>query len=473
MTSALSLTLQIIAALFMAFIWAAFLRKVDIFRPEKWMRIFIAFLFGCIGPFIVLGLHRILPQIHNSFYSSDPVFQVLSYFTINVGLLEEASKFICFLFLFFVFKKWFDEDINFIIYGSLAGIGFATVENCLYFNMHGVYLVYLRGLMCDFGHMAGTSIVAAMLGLGLRKKSFYTILLPLLGLMIVSVLHGLYDAFLQLGGGFFGFIASALVFLLEIELWAQYANNFLNRSHFYKNNIAIDRTTLQKFLIAAFILASLIQFAGLASEDGFASGLSQHLSMLIFEVVLTFILVARLTRYTVKPGHWEKIYPRLPVTRRNSQIFNSPSSRIPGGFVTGGGFMIRGDEFNEYPFTSRINKLTALVPFKNPKYNDNQVYHCWLLDKVFLGKKKELYYLCELAGQNFNVENAHPKYFLIKPKLEGTKYFQHWPIIGIITLSEYTDIKNISMQDARFLRWSVFKDEENEHFTQTWKEMIF
>lgn len=472
-TFAFSLILQIIAALFMAVIWAAFLRKVDIFRPEKWTKVLIAFVFGCISPLLVLGLAEIAPTINSTEYSNDPILQTFSFFIVNVGMIEEGSKFLCFMLFFAIFRKWFDEDINFIIYGSLAGIGFATVENCLYFNTHGIHLVYIRGLMCDFGHMAGTSIVASMFCIGLRKKSAYVFLYPLLGLLIVSVMHGLYDAFLQIGGGLLGFIASAFVFLLEIELWAQFSNNFLNRSHYYKNNVAIDRSTLQKFLIAAFVLASFIQFAGLASEDGLSNGLSRHLGMLLFEVILTFILVARLTRYTVRPGHWEKIYPRLPITRRNSQKFVSMNPNIPGAMTSSGGYIIRGDEFNEYPFTSRINKLSTLIPIKTTKNNHDDVYHCWLLDKVFIGRKKELYYLCELAGENFEVENAHSKYFLIKPKLHGTRYLQDWPIIGILTLSIHTDLKNINWADIRFLRWSVYKVDEKESMSQTWKEMIF
>ncbi len=473
MNSIFAITLQIIAAVFMAFIWAAFLRKVDIFKPEKWGKIAIAFAFGCMSPLIVTGLHRYMSEWWHIIYFENDILQTLTFFTLNVGVVEEAAKFFSFLLFYIIFKKWFDEDVNFIIYGSLAGIGFATVENCLYFNTHGIYLVYLRGLMCVFGHMAGTSLIASMLCLGKRKGNIFVLLYPLLGLVIAAILHGLYDAFLHLGGGFLGFLGSAFVFLFEIELWAQFCNNFLNRSHHYKNNVAIDRSTLQKFLISAFVLASLVQFAGLVLDDGVKSGLSHHLYLLIFEVTLTFILVARLTRHTVKPGHWEKIYPRLPYTRRSSQTFSTTHPRSTDSFTTGGGWMIRGDEFNEYPFTTRINKLTMLVPFKNPQFNDNFVYHCWILDKVFLGKKKELYYLCELAGQNFSIENAHPTHFLIKPKLQGTRFFQKWPIIGIITISAYADMKNIQIKDGRFLRWSVFKDEENEHFTQTWREMIF
>jgi RsiW-degrading membrane proteinase PrsW (M82 family) len=472
LTLLLATILQILAALFMAFIWAAFLRKLDIFKPEKWGKILVAFLFGCTTVIPVLLLQHFLPGMYKLRFSHNSMVQTFAFFTINVGLIEELAKFSGFLLVFFIFRKWFDEDINFVVYGSLTALGFATVENCIYFAEHGIYLVYIRGLMSTFSHMVGTTIITSLLCVGIRKNSFFPILLPLMGLMIVACLHGLFDAFLSLGAGIFGLLTAGLVFMIEIELWAQYSNNFLNRSAFYKNNIAIDRTTLQKFLISAFVLASLIQFAGLVVQEGFASGFQSHIFMLILELILTFIMVARLTRFTVKPGHWEKVYPRLPFARKGTFLSNSPNTMAP---FAGNSFsyIIRGDEFNEYPFTSRINKLTSLVPFKTAKHSDNQIYQCWIIDKVFLGKKKELYYLCEMAGHTFNIENAHPKYFLIKPKLEGTKYMQNWPIIGIITISAYVDIRNIPLSEARFLRWSVFKDDEKESLTQTWKEMIF
>ena len=471
-TAVLATCLQILAALLMAFIWAAFLRKLDIFKPEKWGKMAVAFAIGCIATLPVLSLQRFAPELYHVHFAKNPALQSILFYTIDVGLVEEVAKFSGFFIFYLVFKKWFNEDINFIVYASLVALGFATVENCLYFAKHGIYLVYIRGLMSTFSHMIDTALVAAVLCVGLRKKWYYAGILPLLGIVSVSILHGMFDSMLTIGPGMLGFIASALIFMLEIELWAQFSNNFLNRSAFYKNNIAIDRNTLQKFLISAFIFASLIQFTGLVVQEGWKQGLESHLGMLIYEVVITFIIVTRVTRFTVKPGHWEKIYPRLPFKKRSSfPAYVTDKTPFAGASVFS--YSIRGDEFNEYPFTSRINRLISLIPFKSPKYNDNQLYNCWIVDKVFLGKKKELYYLCELAGQNFAVPHAHPTYFLIKPKLEGTRFYKKWPIIGIITIGEQVNIQQIPVSELRFLRWSVFKDEEKESFTQTWKEMIF
>lgn len=462
-TYILATVLQILAALFMAFVWAAFLRKLDIFSPEKWWKIAVAFAFGCLTPFPILWLHSAYPDLMFNMEGPGGIFQ---YYTINVGMVEEGFKFLGFIFVFLLFRKWFDEDINFLVYGSAVGLGFATNENCLYFFEYGIHLVYIRGLMCAVGHMTGTALIATLLCIGIRRKSFYVIILPLLGFLIASVLHGLYDSALSLGLGIIGHLLAIYIFMLEFEIWAQYSNNLLNQSNHYQKNVAVDRDTLQKFLIAAFILAGIIQMVGLMTKEGFAEGLRSHLWMLIIESVLTVILVARITRHTIVPGHWKKVYPQLPFVRKSMMLGT-------GQFNQSSSFTIRGDEFNEYPFTTRINKLIQLVPFKTKKNSGNDALQCWIIDKVFLGKKKELYYLCELAGEKLNIQHAHPSYFLIKPKLAGTKYYQDWPIIGMISLHHEVDIKDIKTEELSFVRWSIFRDEEKEHYSQTWKEMIF
>lgn len=459
-------SLQILAALFMAFIWAAFLRKLDIFTPEKWWKITVAFVVGCLTPFPILILHELDPSFT---IQPDTLSGTFAFFTINVGLVEEGAKFLGFLTLFMICRKWFDEEINFLVYASLVGLGFATVENCLYFFNYGIHLVYIRGLMCAVGHMTGTALIASMVCLGLQKKTFYPFLFPLIGLVIAAILHGLYDAFMSIGLGLIGVFCSIYVFMIEVEIWAQYSNNFLNQSKQYKNNISVDRNTLQKFLIAAFILAGLVQLIGLIIKEGWIVGFIINFLMLFIEGTITILLVARITRYTIVPGYWKKIYPYLPFERKGKPQFIGGIS----GNSYGGGIAMRGVEFNEYPFTSRMNKLIQLVPFGSKKHADNSIYQGLIIEKVFLGTNKELYYLCELAGRIFNISNAHPTYFLIKPKLAGTKYIQTWPIIGLITLPSNIDIKDIQIQEAKFLRWSLFKDEEELPMSQTWKEMIF
>ncbi len=467
-TIIIATALQILAAILMAFVWAAYLRKTDIFRPEKWWKILIAFLFGCLTPIPVLLL-----KLDDTVYSETNIYiQQFSFCILNIGMVEEMSKFLGFLLFYLIFRKWFDEEINFLIYGSTVALGFATVENCLYFFKYGIYLVYLRGLMSTFVHMGCTTVIASMFGVGVRKKGFFIPLYFLGGLMIAAILHGVFDAVLFLNIPVLSTVASMIMFLVIIELWAQTSNNFLNRSHFYQRNVAIDRNTLQRFLIMAFILAGAIQLVGLILSAGWRDGLIAHLVLLIEELILTFILVTRIPRHTVVPGHWKKIFPVLPFKLQLSSSVQLGQNRYPTNNSLGISIRIRGDEFNEYPFTTRVNAITQLLAFKDKRFDDNENYQCWILDKVFLGKNKEIYYLCELTGNRFRTPNTHPTHFLIKPKLSGARFFKGSPIIGIITLADTTDLKNIQLSNASFLRWSVMKHDGSEPITQTWKEMI-
>lgn len=462
MLNILATTLQILAALLMAFVWAAFLRKTDIFRPEKWYKILVAFLFGCTTPFLVL-----LINATGTIYSDSRIVQQFAFCTINVGLVEESSKFLGFLLFYLIFRKWFDEEINFLIYGSTIALGFATVENCMYFFKYGIYLVYIRGLMSTYIHMGCTSIITSMFGVGIRKKGLFIPIYLIGGLIIASIFHGVFDAILFINIPLFSQIFSALVFLIVIELWSQTSNNFLNRSHYYQKNIAIDRTTLQRFLIFAFVLAGAIQLGGLIMADGFENGLISHFILLAEELILTIILVTRIVRHTVRPGYWKPIYPLLPFKLHMDPIL--PGTAASRTFF---GMQIRGDEFNEYPFTSRINKMSQLLPFKDKRFDESENYQCWILDKVFVGKKKELFYLCELTMFRFKEPGVHPTHFLIKPKVVGAKHFKGYPIVGIINLSNDVNLGEIDMQKVSFLRWAVLKDGEKESLHQTWKEMI-
>lgn len=462
MINILATTLQILAALLMAFVWAAFLRKTDIFRPEKWYKILVAFLFGCTTPFLVL-----LINATGTVYSESRIVQQFIFCTVNIGLVEESCKFLGFLLFYIIFRKWFDEEINFLIYGSTIALGFATVENCMYFFKYGIYLVYIRGLMSTYIHMGCTSIITSMFGVGIRKKGFFIPVYLIGGLIIASVFHGVFDAILFINIPLFSQIFSALVFLVVIELWSQTSNNFLNRSHYYQKNIAIDRNTLQRFLIVAFILAGAIQLVGLIIAEGFYDGLIANFILLAEELILTIILVTRIARHTVIPGYWKPIYPLLPFKLKIDPII--PGSSNSRTFL---GFKIRGDEFNEYPFTTRVNKLSQLLVFRDKRFDEKENYQCWILDKVFIGKKKELFYLCELTTNRFKDPGVHPTHFLIKPKLSGAKRFKGYPIVGIITLSTTVNIENIDIHHASFLRWAVLQDTEKESFSQTWKEMI-
>jgi protease PrsW len=110
--------------------------------------------------------------------------------SISAPFIEELSKGLAVLFIFMLFKNEFDNVLDGIIYGALVGLGFATIENVIYYfdvGSTGGYgemlkLTWVRGILGGIGsHAAYTGLCGAGFGLVrvLRKGYARWLLVPL------------------------------------------------------------------------------------------------------------------------------------------------------------------------------------------------------------------------------------------------------------------------------------------------------
>ena len=133
----------------------------------------------------VLGMQDL--QDENS-----PLFwpKTLLYAFVGVALAEELCKFL-FLKAFIFDEREFNEPFDGIIYGGMVGCGFATVENIMYVLPHGQEVGILRMLTAVPGH----AFFGIILGyfMGRAKFSLNGARHLMHGLVVVVVLHGIYD----------------------------------------------------------------------------------------------------------------------------------------------------------------------------------------------------------------------------------------------------------------------------------------
>lgn len=477
--------IQLIAVLLLSTIWALYLRKVDIFQPEKWYQVIIAMLFGGIStiPTILLNIPEIIsPEkilillspfdhflIENNILNSglEKYIRDLEHFIWDVSFHEELYKIGCFFIFFLVFKPWFKEKPNYIIYASLVGLGFATVENFIYFQKGAGDSMYLRGMMSTFSHMANTAFIATMFGLGVHKKSVLkTVIYTLFGFLVSVMVHGIYNFFISLAMITF-FIGAILIFTVQIEVWCRSMNNFLNLSSHYNSSKSLDRNAVQKYLFLVFFIAGLIQIAGLIYKYDLKTIANDFLFILVLEFILTIILVIRISRFTIIPNYWKPIRPLLPITiRKNKSLKNFIP--LPNQFF----LKVRGDEFNEYPFTSMIGKevvLSAVEPYNNQHPLEIKVD---IIDKTFLGTKKDLFYV-GLLKELYTIDlEYNSRYVLLRPKSYGKKYEGKFPLVGLICLQGEINPKNIPIGNMKFIEWLRFRNPDNTTFTQSWKEIL-
>ncbi len=92
----------------------------------------------------------------------------------SAPFIEELSKGVAVLFIFLLFRDEFDNVLDGVLYGALVGLGFATIENVIYYMqaaMMGGYvemlgLTWVRGVLGGIGtHAAFTGIIGCGFGL--------------------------------------------------------------------------------------------------------------------------------------------------------------------------------------------------------------------------------------------------------------------------------------------------------------------
>ncbi len=121
---------------------------------------------------------------------SRPLWQTAFYAFFGVALAEELCKFL-FLKGFIYDHREFSEPFDGIVYGGVAGCGFATVENLLYVLPGGYEVAIIRMLTAVPGHAFDGMILGYFMGKAKFCANSATNLTA--GLALVVVLHGLYD----------------------------------------------------------------------------------------------------------------------------------------------------------------------------------------------------------------------------------------------------------------------------------------
>ena len=121
---------------------------------------------------------------------------------VSAPIVEEGSKGLALLILYWWKKDEFDGVVDGVIYAAMVGLGFAMAENYLYYGrtfaqggIEGSLFVFvMRGLISPFAHPLFTSMTG--IGLGLARQSnniFVKFVAPLAGLLAAMTLHALWN----------------------------------------------------------------------------------------------------------------------------------------------------------------------------------------------------------------------------------------------------------------------------------------
>ena len=217
--------------------------------------------------------------------------------SLSAPFVEEAAKGLAVLAIFLVLRREFDGVLDGVVYAGVVALGFATVENVLYYGRSlekggagGLLFVFiLRGILGPFSHAVFTAMTG--IGLGLARQSHNTLVriaAPIGGYAAAVFLHSLWNTVAGLSSSPAGFFAVYLVLwvplfflFLALVLWMGHRESAVIR-RMLKHEVGLGLITQDQADIAGswprrvgWLLSSLGDFARLQARRRFLTMLTR------------------------------------------------------------------------------------------------------------------------------------------------------------------------------------------------------
>lgn len=290
--------------------WLFYLRRIDIYEPERWRYIILTFILGILFSEVTFLLSD-LNTMYTGFTLNGQVWNDLFYSIIGIGIIEELVKIIPVL-LILKFTKAINEPVDYIVYGSISALGFAFAENLLYFNNYGPQIIIGRAITAVVFHMFLTSLAAYGIMLDhykygkLIKGNF------LLFFMLAAIIHGLYDFWLINPMVMKFSLLSMVILIFCFAVFNTLITNALNNSEFYDEEIHLNRKKLQNYLIYALSLVLMFQYLIISFKHGHEEGWISLRSSIISGGYLIVFISANLGTIDLKHLKWKPLRINFP-----------------------------------------------------------------------------------------------------------------------------------------------------------------
>lgn len=203
----------------------------DAYNREPKLNLLVTFLLGALSIIPAFFIETALAVRDNTISA----VAIQAFFV--VALTEEVCKYSVLRFYSYP-KKSFDEPLDGIVYGVMASMGFATVENILYVYKYasmgmGYQVAFMRMLLAVPAH-ATFGIVMGYFAGRAKFENKRPLSLMLTGLLAATVLHGFYDFFLFLQGNPYvkDYVSDMLLFggaVLSFILAVRFSTRFIRQ----------------------------------------------------------------------------------------------------------------------------------------------------------------------------------------------------------------------------------------------------
>lgn len=433
----MELTFIIIISFFISFTWIYYFNLIDLFEQERKYYILITFILGTLTPYCIFLFDDYIIHPLGIRDSSNPLYSFL-YFTFAVGLTEEIVKCLPLIALLFLFKMAINEPLDYVKYICISALGFAFGENILYGVMYGHYVLVGRSILTVPAHMFFSSLF--IYGLVLYKyhgKPFSHIFKYIL---LGVVAHGIYDFLLDFEIAVIGVILNIFFFFLIISAFSTILNNNINTSPFYTPKKVIDQEKIRKHLFAFYIPIIVILLIITTIHKDTETALSVYIPLVLWKSTILFVLIVRLSRFTIVPGLRKKVRFEFPFYYKS--IPNRNDFHLLFGLLT-----VRGESYNEAAIAVLYEEEIKVIPISSTKVYLSKSYMGIIEGKLLVNETS--LYLLKLFLDESKTKFRH---YVVKSKMSGVSHTENdEPIVSLNSIDEKNNNKLF------FQEWVILK----------------
>lgn len=451
-------------ALACSLIWVVYLWMMDIYNREKWYDILAVFLFGSISTLAVTIFYDYFTWSAD-FKINGSGFNDFLYCSLVIGGSEELVKLLPWIIYGLLFKK-LKEPFDYILYASISALGFAFVENLIYFENYNN--IVIRTMMSTVGHVFDASIIAfAFIFVRYRmpKNSPYKGIVIALGFLLAMLAHGFYDFWLISPGFSHYSFLTYLFYFISLHIWFYFKNNAINHSPYFCDSIKFDRYKKQDYINLTMIFVLVLQYVVISLEFGSGYGVLTFQSNVVFITLFILYMFYQLNRLKVEKAIWiklrmQKILPWKQIGDAMSFVNNYGYSHVfLGGSWTNshGGFGWMDKDTTNYNENLLGLNLRLFAPKTNPYIGSQLPVSGKCIKRITVADDSQ-WYLFEL-DHSISYSDYLKDKVIIRHKNEGDSLrqdkveilFMFIPNSKILN-QNYIDIKDLRYADRVYSR---------------------
>ncbi len=302
------------SALLILGIWFYYIRNLDFFQQESIAISFYTLLISMAITFFTFPLSDYVHQVFQIEYSDNTFYNLFVYCFIGIGFVEELIKIIPVL-IILNYTDEIDEPYDLIYYACISALGFAFIENLLYFRDVSGSIVISRALTSAIGHMVFASVAAYGIVLYKFREERQNFLVIYFHFLLGAFFHALYDYFLFENL----LILYVPFFIFSVQVWAILINNTMNNSKYFSYS-TLQRFEDVKFRLALFLVGlMLINFL----FNGFLSGRELATESFVWTLAINGLLiifyVSKMSSIDLVKDYWRPV--RFRVGQPNDSAF--------------------------------------------------------------------------------------------------------------------------------------------------------